>query len=349
MTNTTVPFMRPMRLPELLDQAIRLYRRNFFKLIAIIGIPFIPLSLIQAWAQYASTNVQTELLTNSPSATGPFLEPAYWASFTALIFVGVLQSILVYGLGASAMTNALVNDYAGQSPIGVFESYRQMGFSWLKLAGMRILFGFILFIWILIPCIGWVTGPGISFVATLIVLPLMPAVLVLEQPRATLILRRAWDLARTRFWWMIGFGLALSLLGQFLVTGPVLLAASLTGGLISTSVSSDILTVVIRSLVTTFSSLLYLPLHFCAATVIYFDLRVRSEGLDLALQAAREADPEASILSLARTAPPPQGKLFSGQEILYFILVGLGLGALFALLFGGLFLFAAAAISAGGL
>lgn len=348
MTNTTIPFMRPMRLPELLDQAIRLYRRNFFKLIAIIGMPYIPLSLIQAWASYETTRIQLGLTSNISPGANPFASPAIWAPYLLLIFVGIMQSIFVYGLGAAAMTNALANDYAGK-PVGVFESFRQMGFAWLKLAGIRILFGFILFIWVIVPCIGWVTGPGMSFVATLIVLPLMPAVLVMEQPRASLILRRAWDLARSRFWWMIGFGLALSLLGQFLVTGPVFLAASLTGGLISTAVSADILTVVIRSLVSTFTSLLYLPLHFCAAIVVYFDLRVRSEGLDLALQAAREADPEASIVSLARTAPPPQGTLFTGQEILYFILIGLGIGALFALIFGGLFLIAAAAISAGGL
>jgi hypothetical protein len=38
-----LPHLRAMSLPELLDQAIRLYRQNFVKFVGIIAIPYIPL------------------------------------------------------------------------------------------------------------------------------------------------------------------------------------------------------------------------------------------------------------------------------------------------------------------
>jgi len=50
-----------------------------------------------------------------------------------------------------------------------------------------------------------------------------------------------------------------------------------------------LLSTVIQTLVTMIFSLLYLPLQLTAMTVVYFDLRVRSEGLDLALQSTEAA------------------------------------------------------------
>ena len=122
MTTASVPFMRPMRLPELLDQAFRLYRRNFFKLIGIVALPFIPLSLLQTGSTYLINNASPVL----PFAPGQLPGSSYWLSLLAIFVAGLLQGVFVYGLGAAAITNAVANDYAGQ-PIGVFDSYRRLG------------------------------------------------------------------------------------------------------------------------------------------------------------------------------------------------------------------------------
>ena len=47
MTIAPMPRLRPLGLGQLLDQAIRLYRQNFFKFIGIVAIVQIPLGLIQ--------------------------------------------------------------------------------------------------------------------------------------------------------------------------------------------------------------------------------------------------------------------------------------------------------------
>jgi hypothetical protein len=82
------------------------------------------------------------------------------------------------------------------------------------------------------------------------------------------------------------------------------------------------------------SGLLYLPLSLTAITLVYFDLRVRSEGLDLALQAAGESRPDVNIVTLTATSPEPQGSLVTGNEVGYFAILTLLYAALIGLFFG---------------
>lgn len=345
--NISAPFLRPMSLPELLDQAFRLYRRNFLKLIGIIALPFIPLSLLQSASSYFMANASTEFIaspTGLPSSN-------YWLSILGTFVSLILQGIFVYGLAAAAVTNAVADDYTGQ-PIGVFDSYRKLGGGWLKLMGGQIIFWIMAFVWAIVPCIGWLTGSGVFVAGLWIVLPLLPAVVMLEKNSIFNSLRRAWDLARSRFWWMMGFGFVLNVFGQLIITGPIALITAFGGVFLSSSnfdlQQQAILISVLQAIGSSLGGLLYLPLYFTAATVIYFDLRIRSEGLDLALMAARESDPDTTIVSLAQTSPAPRDPFVSGQDLLNFLLIFLGIIVLYFLLFGLLFAFVAAMLAASG-
>ena len=46
METSAVPVLRPLRLGELLDQAVRIYRRNFLTFIGIIALVYIPYSVL---------------------------------------------------------------------------------------------------------------------------------------------------------------------------------------------------------------------------------------------------------------------------------------------------------------
>ena len=74
--------------------------------------------------------------------------------------------------------------------------------------------------------IGWLTGPGVLFFVGLVVSPLVAPVVALEKLGVMDSIRRAWDLARSRFWWLIGYAFVLTLLGQLIVTGPVYLVSN---------------------------------------------------------------------------------------------------------------------------
>ena len=324
-----------MTLGEVLDQAIRLYRRNFVTFIGIIAIPYIPLTLIQTGLTYLSSSSMTSIL-DSPSPT--FSIPVgYWAGLAGIIVVGFFSIILVSGLATAALTRAIADNYTGQ-PVDILGSYGKTRSSWLSLLGALFLYlvlAVVLVIWTIIPCIGWLTGPGLLAFLALVVVPLLAPVVVLERLGAIEALRRAWDLGRSRFWWLLGFVFILTLLSQLIITGPVYLIEFIMRYVLASQInlqSQLIWTSVIQVFVQMVGGLLYLPLQLTAMTVVYFDLRVRSEGLDLALQAAANAGAETNIVALAETSPKPTGSLITGSEVGQFIVLTLAFIAVYVIL-----------------
>ena len=61
MESQPLPALRPLRLGELLDQAIRLYRRNFITFIGIIALVYVPLMILQT----ASTTLMTSSMASA--------------------------------------------------------------------------------------------------------------------------------------------------------------------------------------------------------------------------------------------------------------------------------------------
>ncbi len=340
MATTSAPFIRPLTLGELLDQAIHLYRRNFLAFLVIIAIPYIPLTLIQTGLSYLSTTSATSILEN-PSP-GFSLPSGYWLGLFAMILVSIIQFLLVNGVATAAFTRAVADNYTGKS-VGVFDSYRNLGSSWLRLIGAMILYVLIVIpvaVWMLVPCAGWLTGPGLLFFLGLVVGPLIAPVIVLERHGIPVSLRRAWDLGRTRFWWLIGFAFVLFLLGQLIITGPTYLINMLLQYIFASQgniIDLLIWRTVIQVLVQMIGGLLYLPLQLTAMTLVYFDLRVRSEGLDLALQAAADSGAETNIVALAETSPQPGGSLLTSTDAGQFILLSLAVMAVYFIFAIGLF------------
>jgi hypothetical protein len=166
------------------------------------------------------------------------------------------------------------------------------------------------------------------------VAPLIAPVVVLEKQGGFRALRRAWDLARSRFWWLLGFVLVLLLFAWLVVTGPVYLLTLGLDFLLRFEIELQqqmILNNLVSTLTAVVTSLLYLPLSLTITTLVYFDLRVRSEGLDLALQAG-ESNPQVNIVSLAETSPEPQGSIVTGRDVGYFVLLTLVFVALYFVL-----------------
>ena len=316
MTNSSSQFIRPMTLAELLDRALGLYRQNFFKFIGIIAIPYIPLMLIQAGLSFFTTSSLMSGMTRVGAAppANPFNASVLFA-YLGIFAVAVVQFVLVQGVATAALTRAISDNYTGQ-PIDILGSYGKIGGSWARLIGALLLMALIyvfVIIWMIIPCVGWFTGPGLFFFLSLAVTPLIAPIIVLENLNVTDSIRRAWDLARSRFWWLMGCALVLTLFGQLIITGPVfLLRFVITAGanLYPMSFEQQLtISTIVQNLVTTFTSLLYLPIQLTIMTVVYFDLRARSEGLDLALQISNAPEDEMEVVSLpdisSQSAPEP--------------------------------------------
>jgi hypothetical protein len=285
MENQALLALRPLRLGELLDRAIRLYRGNFLTFIGIIAVVYVPLMVLQT---AASTLLSSSMLSSFSTPEEIFSNTAYWAGIGSTLILALVQFILVQGIATGALTRAVADTYLGKKT-GILDAYRGIGKSWLTLVGALLFLGLIvigLSIWWLVPCIGWLTGLGMLLFIMAAVNPLVPPVVVLENQGAIDAVRRAWSLARRRFWPVLGYIFVLYLFSVLVVNGPAAIVNVLLAQVFQSfgdPTTQLVLTSILQGLISLVFVLIYYPLQMTAFTLIYFDLRVRTEGFDLAL------------------------------------------------------------------
>jgi hypothetical protein len=342
----SLPTLRPLRLGELLDRAIRLYRANFLTFIGIIAVVYVPLMVLQT---AASTLMSSSLLTGFSTAEEIVSNSAYWIGVISTLILSLVQFVLVQGIATGALTRAVADNYLGRKT-SILDAYRGIGPAWLRLVGALLFLGLLLFAlfiwWLVVPCVGWLTGLGMILFMVAAVNPLVPPVIVLEGQGVIDSVKRAWSLARRRFWQVLGYVLVLSLFSLIVVNGP----AAIVNVLLVQAFQSFgdptlqlVLTSIIQGLVSLVFVLIYYPLQMAAFTLIYFDVRVRTEGFDLALLTL-EASGSAA---LSETIPAPGAagneRLITGAELGNFAiltLAGVGLYIFFfSFIMGSAFFF----------
>lgn len=341
MTTTSGTKLRPLGMGELLDHAFRLYRRNFFTFIGIIAIVQIPLTLLTL---LTSLFTVSDMMTFAETYTGPAPESVWdvlgpnfgWGAVLTLI-LSIISFVFVRGFATAALTRAVAGDYLGE-PLGFIDAYRKVGKSWSRVVLALLLGGLInialMIFWIIIPCVGWFTGIGMLFFFSSIVLQIVPAIVVLEGQTPGNAIRRAWDLTRRRFWWVVGFVALLSLFSLVIVNGPTALVNWVlqyaTRGLAAQNPQTAlVISSVIESLTTLVMTLIYLPLQLAALTLLYFDFRVRTEDFDLTWTAERALDAETALEDIVAQAPAPEtASLITSNELGNFFLLTIAFAAL---------------------
>jgi hypothetical protein len=343
MTNSEGSMLRPLSPGEILDQAIRLYRRNFLTFIGIIAMVQVPLTLVQLVFSLLSLNNSLQVL-ESPATSTPsdLFTPSYFIGIAGSLLTTLLGVILVQGIATAALTRAIAENRLGHK-IGILEAYKRIGSAWLRILGallLIILIDLALLVWFLIPCVGWLTGLGMLTFINFAVFPLVSPIIVLEGKNPHPAMRRAWDLARRRFWWMLGFVVILYLFAQLVISGPAMLLSWILGLALPQQLgigSGTLIATMINSLVTMLMGLIYLPVQLSAITLLYFDLRVRTEGFDLLLRANEEASPGADILLLTSQAPPPASDaIITVREWGYFAAMTIFFGLAYTILVFGI-------------
>ncbi len=343
MAAVTAPLLRPQGMGQLLDQAIRVYRRNFLRFIGIIALVQVPataLGMLVTLGIYWSAAAGSEggLLSGASLAAASLLGPEWYANLAQIVFTAVIQLLLIQGVGTAALTRAVADHYLGR-PGSFLDAYRRLGRGWLRLIGALLLAVvfciLILLYWFLVPCVGWLSGMGVFVLFSMVVMPLIAPVIVLEKQGVLGSIRRAWDLARRRFWWVLGFAGILYLFQVLVVAGPAYLlnvVLQLVLGIPYTGAAyagAYVVQTVAQSLVSMALSLLYLPLQLTAITLLYVDLRVRTEGFDLLWRTEDTLREGALPADLLPQAPPPGGEaLVTWKEIAYCMALSLGAVAL---------------------
>ncbi|SRR5258706_2139685 len=325
MESSTEIALRPLRLGEILDQAIRLYRHNFLTFMGIIALAEIPLLLVQT----ALPLLYKSDVPVSGNTSSDIFSAHWFITNTAIFFV---RWIFVDGLGSAVLTYAIARCYLGQKT-GILGAYRQLGSSWLKLLTILFVFAVVLFmaaVWALIPCVGWFSGPGLLIFLSMTVMPLIPATVIIERQAGVNAIVRAWDLARRRFLWILGFDMILTLFSWILFAGPSLVITSLVTGILASS-SEALATFDIYNLVSgvsaTLFGVLFLPIQTAVWTLIYFDLRVRTEAFDIALLAVNDPEDTNQLVVL-----PSAQKWIAAEDIAKLFLVSLLVVGFFVLI-----------------
>jgi len=262
--------LRPLEIGDLLDETFRMYRRHFFLFAGISVILTIPLAV---GAGFSFFNLFNDLALQTSSSQPPDLGPTL-ASLAIILVLAIALYPLLYGsITYAACESALGRPVTFWSAMrAALRRYLHIIGYFLLLAGMAILFClFPLWIWIGVRWIAW-----------------MPAMFI-ENIGLGTALGRSWRLVEGR-WWRTFLILFLMYILVEVVSGALQAFLSLGQFLLQAFVSSY-LSLAISEATGILVSSLVAPILQIATVLIYFDLRVRREGLDLFQLAQRVGTP----------------------------------------------------------
>jgi hypothetical protein len=284
--------LRPLEIGDLIDETFRMYRRHFFLfagLSVLLSIPSAALSGFSSYTLFSGLLQQTN--SDQPPNLG-FLESTLVA---AGIFFIVDLALIPFFYGAvtyAACESALGRPVTASGVLtGVLRRY-------FPLLGYWLLIGLMLIVFCLIPLWIWI------WVSWVVVMPVM----FIENVGLGAAMGRSWRLMEGRWWrtflilflmFVLFYAVRIAL-SAFIALGQTLLQLVVSSVVVLWI--SGATSVVVDSLVN--------PILQIAIVLIYFDLRVRREGLDLfQLAEGLPLPPSGPLSSLPPPPPlPPPGQ-----------------------------------------
>lgn len=320
MANFTI--LEPMSTGDVIDRAVRIYRRNFASLISIAAVPSLVgyLATTFFWFGYS------KMLLSATETDIPQVSPF---SFLMMAIGGILYPFWLFAMliTVSGLSRVIGDHIMLDEPITFRKCFaaarKRLGDIFLMgLLGLVIMFvvTFIIYIIFFIVIIiavllasitasaqlppwlvGIITGIavllaiGVGIGAALVVISrvvFLPQIVMIEGQTAGSSIGRAMDLGKGN-WYRVGgivlftYFVSLSLLSA--LTLPVLAGLYFTGVLSAEFMVSPTWNILYTSF-SQLTNLLCLPIWIISYTLLYFDSRVRKEAYDLELL-AREVNP----------------------------------------------------------
>jgi hypothetical protein len=267
--NAAAPLrLRPLEIGDLLDETFRMYRRHFLLFAGISAILAIPSAASSGFNYFA--------VFGSVFQPGQQLDTTtYLASQAAQIAAGIINlALLPFTFGA--VVYAACESALGR-PVTAGGIFRAVGRRYLPLLGFFLLIVVMAVVFCLIPLWVWI---WVNWVAV------APAMFV-ENIGLGSALGRSWNLVRGR-WWRTFLILLLILVLSVVVRWALVAFAALPLALLSIFTSSFVL-LALTGAITVVVDALVNPVLQITIVLVYFDLRVRREALDLFQMAYRLA------------------------------------------------------------
>ncbi|MEX2047354.1 MAG: hypothetical protein WEE03_09320 [Chloroflexota bacterium] len=290
------PQLRLLGVGDIVDRVFALYRGRPGLFLALAAIPYLIFFLIIGVlgigfaATFVTLGTFAELASATPSAAG--LTPALVDALVAALAFGlivILVAIVIFSAQSAALVEVAAARHLGRD-ITLGDAFR----TGLRKAPRVIGAGFLAFfallvVWVVLAIAmaisnnGWVVFVGVvgGLVFTVyagVAWIVAPAVATLEPVGALQALRRSWFLATGNRWRIIGLQLLLLILN-------VVLTALFSLVFLSELIGEPTVRFVLQQAVTIAANIAWAPIQWATVAVLYFDLRVRKEALDLQLAA----------------------------------------------------------------
>jgi hypothetical protein len=252
-----------MEVGDILDETFRIYRRHFLLLAGISVILAIPAAGL---AGYSVVTIFGTLVQSASS--GKAFDLNTLLPSLSVLLVGYLITFVLSPFSYAAVIYAACESAQGR-PVTVWSAFRAVLRRYFSILGFIVLTGLMAVLFCLFPLWIWI---WVRWVA------LLPVMFV-ENVGLVAAMGRSWRLVEGR-WWRTFF--ILFLVGLIWYFAGIALQAfiGLATGLIGGFISSYVVLAILQGAQVLISALVN-PLLQIALVLIYFDLRVRREALDL--------------------------------------------------------------------
>lgn len=273
---------RPMPLPELLDELFRLYRRHFSLIVGVallVALPGLVWTLVTGTYRLTSSSF-ANIFTTAPGAQPAFNSQQFSNLAGAYTLAGI-GTFFLLPLTLGAVTRAVTDVALGRAAT-IGSVLRETLARYWRLLGLVGLLYLIAIGW----TIAFIIGLALLIVPSLAVIcagiylavrwSLSVAAMMAEDIGPIKGMSRSWNLVAGQ-WWRT-FGIILVVLIMRFIIG---LALGFLFGLIAGFVTSGDVGLAVVAVGTAVLGALISPIITIAFVLLYFDLRVRKEGLDL--------------------------------------------------------------------
>jgi hypothetical protein len=294
------PQLRPLGVGDIVDRVFSMYRQRALLFAALAAVPYLALFLViggialSLGSQLAPLGPFLDSFTTVRAGVPltPTITPAIASAFFTLIVFGVvasLVSVLFLSVQIGSLVDATAARYLGRETT-VGSSFR----AGLRVAPKIIGTGLLLFFSLLI---GWAVLAVVivisrnalvaalaglaGLVATVFVFAswlVAPVVAAIEPVGPIHAVRRSWWLSNGHRWRILGLQILLAVL-------QTVLSTLISFIFVAAFISDTVVRVVLQNIVNVIATVLWAPVEWGTFTILYFDLRVRKEALDLQLAA----------------------------------------------------------------
>jgi hypothetical protein len=320
--------LRPLGLGEILDGSFAAIRRNPKATLGIAAIIMTISAVITSSLTVSLINLPSPGQ-NLSSQQAAHLLSQIFADALPVLGVTVLLTIVVQAVLAGLLAPVIAREVSGQR-ISAGDAWRAAaprlpsvllatllvvlaGLGPLLVLGLILLIGFaagappVIYVAIGVP--GFFVAVVLSiWFSTMF--SLVTPVVVLERERPAAALARSWRLVRRSFWRVFGILLLASLIvavASAILQLPFTFLSTLFGG--ATGFSAGTVIAVIGTIA---AGTVTRPISAAVTVLLYVDMRMRKEGLDLALRTAAGGGPLADSDFAAAWQPPRPGQPAAG-------------------------------------